>query len=203
MPTMSSRRPRAPLDSGRKRSTATSARAMTGRLTTNTEPHQKCWSSTPATMGPSGRPTIVEMPSTAMARLRSSTAKSTTTDDMASGMRTAAPTPSSVRAAMRLVAVVDSDTTASRRRRPPDPPPSRACGRSCLRAGRPGAAAHPARAGSCRRTTRSCAWKPGGPGRCRAAPRSGWSCRGRRRGSSSRWPRAPTTAATRVGRDGQ
>ena len=56
-------RPRVPTLSGRKSSTATSARTMTGRLTTNTEPHQKCWSSTPATIGPSGRPTIVEMPS--------------------------------------------------------------------------------------------------------------------------------------------
>ena len=77
---------------------------MTGRLTTNTEPHQKCWSSTPATIGPSGRPTIVEMPSTAMARVRSAESKSTTTEDIANGMRTAAPRPSSVRAAMRLPA---------------------------------------------------------------------------------------------------
>ena len=81
---------------------------MIGRLTTNTEPHQKCWSSTPATIGPNGSPTIVEMPSVAMARVRSSASNSTTTDDIASGMSTAAPTPSSVRAAMRLSALVES-----------------------------------------------------------------------------------------------
>ena len=38
---------------GTRRSASTSATAASGSVTRNTEPHQKCWSSAPATSGPS------------------------------------------------------------------------------------------------------------------------------------------------------
>ncbi len=85
-----------------KRHTASSANAMTGTLIAKTEPHQKFCRSNPPTIGPSGSPTIVEMLSTRMARGRSGGSNSTTTADIASGISTAAPRPSTARAAIRL-----------------------------------------------------------------------------------------------------
>ena len=73
---------------------------MTGTLTMKTEPHQNDWSSAPPTIGPRGRPTIVDRLSTSMARGRSWGSNRTTTADMASGIRAAAPRPRSERAAI-------------------------------------------------------------------------------------------------------
>ena len=172
MPTRSSRRPRAPTVSGRNSRTATRASAMTGRLTTNTEPHQKCWSSTPATIGPNGSPTIVEMPSVAIARVRSSASNSTTTDDIASGMRTAAPTPSSVRAAMRLSALVDSAHQSDPSEEQDQPDHRRALPSVPVAEQlRPAAATHREPAGSCPRTTGAARRSRAGSRRCRAGRR--------------------------------
>ncbi len=84
------------------RATATNASTMTGTLMAKTEPHQKFCRSKPPTIGPRGRPIIVDRLSTRMARGRSGGSKRTTTADIANGISTAAPRPSTARAAIRL-----------------------------------------------------------------------------------------------------
>jgi hypothetical protein len=75
--------------------------ATSGTLIRNTEPHQKCSSSSPPSTGPSGRPSIIALPSTDMALPRSaSPGNSTRNTEVASGCRNAAAKPSTTRAAI-------------------------------------------------------------------------------------------------------
>ncbi|MNI63233.1 hypothetical protein D3C73_1185910 [compost metagenome] len=85
-----------------QRQASGSASSTMGTLIRNTEPHQKCSSSTPPTTGPSAAPpdaTDAQMPM-ATARSRSS-AKVRRMMDRVAGIIMAAPTASSTRAAIK------------------------------------------------------------------------------------------------------
>ena len=100
MPSGSRRRRSLLRDSGSRTMTATSATATMGTLMRNTEPHQKLVSSQPPSMGPTGKPSMLADMSTATALGRSASLNSTGSTPMAMGSTTAAPRPSSARAAM-------------------------------------------------------------------------------------------------------
>ncbi len=100
IPGMSIRLLRAPCDSGISSATATSATATTGTLIRKTEPHQKLSSSQPPSSGPTGKAMNVAPITTAMARGCSSGANSTGSTAIDIGKITAAPRPSTARAAI-------------------------------------------------------------------------------------------------------
>ena len=76
-----------------------------GTLMRNTDPHQKCSSSTPPTTGPSAAPPEATEAHTPMATARSrSSAKVSRRMDRVAGIIMAAPTASSARAAIRMAA---------------------------------------------------------------------------------------------------
>ncbi len=88
---------------------ATSATTTTGTLTRKTDPHQKLWSSSPLTIGPSALPTIARLPQTAMATFRSrSSAKVTRIRARVAGIIAAAPTARKARAAISASGVGES-----------------------------------------------------------------------------------------------
>ena len=104
MPLPSRRGRSAPRDSGMNTTTAIRASTTTGTLIRNTDPHQKCVSSHPPRMGPTGY-VIITMPmSTVRALARSRSVKRTGKTAKDSGMMNAAPRPSTVRAATRPAA---------------------------------------------------------------------------------------------------
>ena len=79
---------------------------MIGRLTRNTEPHQKCSSSRPDATGPSAAP-LPEMPAQmAIALARSRAGKTLVRIDSVDGMTNAAPMPMIARAAMSTLGTV-------------------------------------------------------------------------------------------------
>ena len=78
---------------------------MIGRLTRNTEPHQKCSSSSPDATGPKAAP-LPEMPAQmAMALARSRAGNTLVRIDSVDGMTNAAPMPMIARAAMSMFGV--------------------------------------------------------------------------------------------------
>ena len=82
---------------------ATRATAMIGRLTRNTEPHQKCSSSRPEASGPRAAP-LPEMPAQmAIALARSRRGKTLVRIDSVDGMTNAAPTPITALATISIV----------------------------------------------------------------------------------------------------
>src|SRR3954463_540324 len=93
------------LESGTSRYPATSASTTTGTFTRNTEPHQKCCSSTPPAIGPTAMP-MADTPAQtpiALARSRGSWNTLVSTDRVA-GMIADAPMPMSARVPMSTVA---------------------------------------------------------------------------------------------------
>ncbi len=77
-----------------------------GRLTMNTEPHQKCSSNRPLVIGPSAPPTPANAAQIAMAFGRSWIGNEFKMIDNVAGMINAAPTPISVRMAISWVGSV-------------------------------------------------------------------------------------------------
>jgi hypothetical protein len=90
-----------PLSRGARTNAPTRAMRTTGRLMRNTEPHQKCSSSAPPTMGPRAAPTIETLAQIPMARFRSRMSENVMRmSARVAGIIVAAPTPSRARAAM-------------------------------------------------------------------------------------------------------
>jgi hypothetical protein len=87
-------------DSGSHSVAATIAATTNGTFIKNTEPHQKCSSSAPPTIGPSGSPSAVAAAHTPMAFDRSSGGKTLGRIDIDSGVTSAAPAPIAARAAI-------------------------------------------------------------------------------------------------------
>lgn len=87
-------------DSGNSTTQATRAATPTGTLIRNTEPHQKCCSSQPPTIGPSGNPTPSAPTHTAIARRRWSGPNRVGRIPSDSGTMIAAPMPMTARAAI-------------------------------------------------------------------------------------------------------
>ena len=80
--------------------------SMTGTFTRNTDPHQKCSSSSPPTTGPSAMPLAAAADQTAIARVRSlGSAKMLRISDRVDGISVEPAMPSSRRAAMSTSAV--------------------------------------------------------------------------------------------------
>ncbi len=78
-----------------------------GTFTMNTEPHQKCSSSTPPVMGPRPTPSADTPAHTPIARPRSAgSVKTFVMIDSVDGMMNAPPTPMSARVPMSIVADV-------------------------------------------------------------------------------------------------
>ena len=91
------------LDLGTSTYPATRAPAMIGRLTRNTEPHQKCSSSRPEASGPRAAP-LPEMPAQmAIALACSRRGKTLVRIDSVDGMTNAAPTPITALATISIV----------------------------------------------------------------------------------------------------
>ena len=103
---------------------------MTGMLTRNTEPHQKCSSSTPLMIGPTITPAVRTADQMATALVRSASSTNTVrTSARVEGINVAPATPSSARAAMSIsadwacaarrdAALNSTAPHSSRRRRP-------------------------------------------------------------------------------------
>ena len=90
---------------------ATSARMMTGTLTRNTEPHQKCSSRKPEATGPMAAPPPAMPAQTAMALGRSSGGNTLVRMESVAGMTKAAASPITARAP--ITAVEESAVAAS------------------------------------------------------------------------------------------
>ena len=101
----SNRAERAPRDSGRRNGALTRSRSMTGRLMRNTEPHQKCSSSTPLMIGPTVTPAVRATDQIATALVRSASSwKRLRISARVDGIRVAPAIPSTARAAMSISA---------------------------------------------------------------------------------------------------
>ena len=101
-PTGSSGEPCESLDFGTSTQPATSAAAMIGRLTRNTEPHQKCSSRKPDVIGPIAAPPP-EMPAQiAIALARSRPGNTLVRIDSVDGITKAAPAPITARAKINM-----------------------------------------------------------------------------------------------------
>ena len=109
-------------DFGSRMYPATSATAMIGTLTKNTEPHEKCSSRNPLATGPTAAPPP-EMPAQmAIALPRSCGGKTLVRIDSVAGMTNAAPRPMTARPTMIAVgAVAERRRTASRTGTPTRP----------------------------------------------------------------------------------
>ncbi len=105
---------------GAKTNVPIKARTTTGTLMRNTEPHQKCDSKRPPTIGPSAAPTTDKLPQTAMARFRSrSSSKVTRISASVAGIMAAAPTARNARATISADAVGKKQRPATPRQRSP------------------------------------------------------------------------------------
>ena len=102
MPGQSARRATAGRDSRSSTAPATSATAISGTLTQNTELHANERSSAPPAIGPSGSPTATATVSRLIAFGRSAGGNAAGTYAIASGMIAAAPTPMAARAAIEF-----------------------------------------------------------------------------------------------------
>ena len=117
-------------DSGSSRGPASSSGSSSGTASRNTEPHQKCSSRKPPTMGPSAAPPLKPAAQMAMAVRRSAwSVKMLRINDRVAGISIAPKNPMAARAAMSAPAVGTKAATAeiaakpvapirSRRRRP-------------------------------------------------------------------------------------
>ena len=134
-PTGSSGDSVASFDFGTRTQPATSAAAMIGRLTRNTEPHQKCSSSRPDASGPSAAP-LPEMPAQrAIALARSRAGNTLVRIDSVDGMTNAAPMPMIARATMSMLGAVGE---RAERRAGGEHHAGRPAARPCGRSGRRG-----------------------------------------------------------------
>jgi hypothetical protein len=99
-PAMSMRPGFGSFDSGTRVKTRITPAAAIGTLMRNTEPHQKCSSSRPPTIGPMATPRPTAPAQTPMARPRSRGSKTLAMIDSVAGMTAAAPRPITARAQM-------------------------------------------------------------------------------------------------------
>ena len=108
---------------------------MTGTLTRNTEPHQKCSSRKPEATGPMAAPPPAMPAQTAMALGRSSGGKTLVRMDSVAGMTKAAARPITARAPMTSV---EESPMAASTRADQEQDAGRPAGRPCGRSGRRG-----------------------------------------------------------------
>ena len=94
-------------DSGISRKPSTRPTTTIGTLTMNTEPHQKCSSSTPPVIGPSPRPSADTPAQTPMALLRSAgSVKTLVMIERVDGMMNAPPMPIRPRVKISMTALL-------------------------------------------------------------------------------------------------
>ena len=98
--------------------------ATTGTMTMKADPHQKCSSSAPDTMGPMAPPAPAKPAQVAMARGRSWGGNTVVTMERVAGMTKAAPMPWMPRPRMTIAGVVASPPTTAPTAKMASPPSS-------------------------------------------------------------------------------